>query len=58
MRFVLDIDYPVEKMEASRKRMEARSAFQYVDRVPVGFCLVPRYFTPVFDIPNKLTETD
>ena len=51
MRFALDIDYPVEKMEASRKRMEAWSAFQYVDRVPVGFCLVPRYFTPVFDIP-------
>jgi hypothetical protein len=31
--------------------MEARSKFQYVDRVPVGFCLVARYFTPIFGIP-------
>ena len=51
MRFNLNIDYPLEKMEASRKRMEARSAFELVDRVPVGFCLVPRFFTPVFDMP-------
>ena len=46
MRHVLDIDYPVEKMEASRKRMEARGSFTYADRVPVGFCLVARYFHP------------
>ena len=51
MRFNLDIDYPVERMQANRERMQARTAFRYVDRVPVGFCLVPRYFTPVFDIP-------
>ena len=51
MRFNLNIDYPVERMEANRKRIEARTAFRYVDRVPVGFCLVPRYFTPVFDMP-------
>ena len=25
--------------------------FRYVDRVPVGFCLAPRYFTPLFGIP-------
>jgi hypothetical protein len=47
----IDIDYPVEKMDASRARMGARSEFDYVDRVPVGFCLAPRYFTPLFDIP-------
>jgi hypothetical protein len=51
MRFELNIDYPLEKMGLSRKRMEARTAFRYVDRVPVGFCLVPRYFTPLFGIP-------
>ena len=57
MRFTLDIDYPVEKMEASRRRMEARAEFAYVDRVPVGFCLVPRYFTPLFGIPyNAIFE--
>jgi uroporphyrinogen-III decarboxylase len=51
MRFALNIDYPVEKMEASRKRIEARAAFRYIDQVPVGFCLAPRFFTPIFDIP-------
>ena len=50
-RFRLDIDYPAEKMEQNRRRMEASAAFGYADRVPVGFCLVPRYFTPVFGIP-------
>ena len=44
VRFDLSIDYPVA-------RMEARRAFRYVDRVPVGFCPVPRYFAPVFGIP-------
>ena len=27
--------------------------FKYVDRVPVGFCLVPRYFAPLFGISYK-----
>jgi uroporphyrinogen-III decarboxylase len=51
MRFELDIDYPLEQMERNRKRMEARGSYQYTDRVPVGFCVVPRYFTPIFKIP-------
>lgn len=51
MRFELNIDYSVEKMEQNRKRMEARQKFRYVDRVPVGFCVVPRYFCPAFGIP-------
>lgn len=50
MRFELDIDYPLEKMVASRKRMEARLDYRYVDRVPVGFCVVPRYFAPLFGL--------
>ena len=53
MRFVLDIDYPLEEILANRKRMQARETFQYVDRVPVGFCLEPRYFAPIFDIPSS-----
>jgi hypothetical protein len=53
MPFELNIDYPVEKMERSRRRMEASGAFTYFDRVPVGFCLVPRYFTPLFEIPYR-----
>jgi len=50
MRFLLNIDYPPEKMEASRQRLEARAQFKYTDRVPVGFCLVPRYFAPLFEL--------
>ncbi|HEY3416420.1 MAG TPA: uroporphyrinogen decarboxylase family protein, partial [Armatimonadota bacterium] len=48
MRFAIDIDYPPEKMEQSRRRVEARAIRTYADRVPVGFCLVARYFTPLF----------
>ena len=43
-RFEIDIDYPYEKMERNRKRCQAWPRFKYVDRIPVGFCLVPRYF--------------
>ena len=50
MRFTIDIDYPPEKMAQNRARMEARGRFAYVDRVPVGFCLVPRYFAPLFGL--------
>ena len=50
MRFEINIDYPLEKMELSRKRLEARSKFRYVDRVPVNYCVVPRYFAPLFGL--------
>lgn len=53
MRHQLSIDYSAEQMEANRRRMEARGRFEYVDRVPVGFCLVPRFFTPLCGIPYK-----
>jgi len=48
MRFTINIDYPVEKMEASRRRLEARADFEYADRVSVSFCVVPRFFAPLF----------
>ena len=54
MRFSLDIDYPTERMALNRKRMQARIARKYIDRVPVSFCLEPRYFTPI----HKLTYID
>jgi len=50
MRFHVDIEYPLEQMEQNRARMEARGRFAYADRVPVGFCLVPRYFAPLFGL--------
>lgn len=50
MRFDLDIAYPPEKMARSRKRIEAWSRFQYEDRVPVNYCLVARYFAPLFGL--------
>jgi len=50
VRFEVNIDYPPEKMALSRKRMEAWSRFRYEDRVPVNYCLVARYFTPLFGL--------
>lgn len=50
MKYSIDIDFPIEKMELRRKRLEARLHYQIIDRVPVGFCLVARYFTPLFGI--------
>lgn len=53
MRFSLNVDVPFEKMELSRKRHKARESFKHFDRVPVGFCIAPRYFTPVFGLKYK-----
>lgn len=50
MRIEINIDYPMEKMEQSRKRLEAREKFRYVDRVPVQYCVVARYFAPLFNL--------
>lgn len=50
MQFSIDIDCPTYKMAANRRRMEARQDFQYVDRAPVGFCVVPRFFAPHFGL--------
>lgn len=50
MRFEINIDYPPEKTELSRKRMEAWADFRYVDRVPVKYCVEPRYFAPLFNL--------
>lgn len=51
MRFQLDIDYSMELADANRQRLEARARYEVIDRVPVGFCVVPRYFAPIFGIP-------
>jgi uroporphyrinogen-III decarboxylase len=50
VRHSLTIDYPVEKMADNRRRMDARGKFRYFDRAPVGFCVVPRYFAPLFGL--------
>jgi hypothetical protein len=49
-RFTLNIDYSLEKMELSRRRMAARSEFRYVDRVPVLYGLFARYFAAAFNL--------
>jgi uroporphyrinogen-III decarboxylase len=49
-KFELNIDYPLEKMEKSRRRMEARNEFRYVDRVPILYGLFARYFAPLFNL--------
>jgi uroporphyrinogen-III decarboxylase len=51
MRHTLTIDYPTERFEQNRRRLEARGAFRIADRVPVGFCVVPRYFAPLLGMP-------
>ena len=51
MRFEINVDHPPHKMELSRRRMEARSSFRYVDRVPLNYCVVARYFAPLFGLP-------
>lgn len=58
MRFELNIDYPVEKMEMSRKRLAAWQKYRYVDRVPVQYCVVPRYFAPLFNLRYRDLFTD
>ena len=45
MRMDINIDYPVEEMEKSSARIGAFRSFSRPDRVPVNFCVVPRYFT-------------
>jgi hypothetical protein len=50
MRFEISVDYPQQKIELSRKRMEVRSKFKYTDRVPVAYCVVPRFFAPLFGL--------
>ena len=50
MRFAVNVDYPLEKMEKSKERMQAWERFAYVDRVPVMFCVEPRFFAPLFKI--------
>ncbi len=50
MRFSLDIDYSIEKMALNRERMQARLARKYVDRVPVSFCIEPRYLAKIFGL--------
>lgn len=51
MRFDIRIDYPPERMQASAARLEARMRFRYVDRAPIGYCVGPRFFAPIFGLP-------
>jgi len=50
MRYTLDIEYSPKKMDLNFQRMVARQNFSYMDRVPVAFCVVPRYFAPIFGV--------
>lgn len=48
MRFEIEIDYASEKMEQSRARLAARTRFEVIDRVPINYCIVARFFAPIF----------
>ena len=58
MRFDIAIDYPLEEMDKSWKRMEDYEAFRQVERVPVGFCLAPRFFMPLLKVPYQTLFAD
>ena len=53
MHETLDIDYNPEQMQANLLRLQARNSRRYADRVPVGFCLEARFFTPLFGMPYR-----
>ncbi|NJD04391.1 MAG: hypothetical protein FIA99_17755 [Ruminiclostridium sp.] len=50
MKYKLDISYPFEKMEKSKKRLDLFPYFKYYDRVPVNFCTAPRFYTRALGI--------
>lgn len=50
MRFEVEIEYPVEKMVESKARLAARSEYRVTDRVPINYCVVPRFFAPIFGL--------
>ena len=50
MRFKIDIDYPTGRMTQSQKRLDAWMRHRYVDRVPIQYCAVPRFFAPLFNL--------
>lgn len=45
-----EIDYPVEEIEKSRRRLEACANGKRLDRVPIIFCIVPRYFAEAMGV--------
>ena len=49
-RFSLRIDYPLDEMRRTAARNQASARRGYADRVPVGFCITPRIWTPVAGI--------
>ena len=53
MRFKLNIDYPLDQAKCSQARLSARADYKYVDRVPVGFCIAPRFFAAEFGLTYK-----
>ena len=53
-RFELHIDIDPARMERSLLRMQKRAEFRYYDRVPVNFCVEPRFFAPLLGV--KLGE--
>ena len=50
-RFSLRIAYPLDELRRTAERNRASVHRGYADRVPVGFCITPRIWTPVAGIP-------
>lgn len=58
MRHTLQIDYDPARFEINRRRLEARAAFRIHDRAPVAYCVVPRFFAPIFGMPYRELFSD
>jgi uroporphyrinogen-III decarboxylase len=50
MKYEINVRYPSDEMEKSRKRLEAYGNWTHHDRVPVSFCIVPRYFAKAMGV--------
>ena len=50
MRFEMNIHYPADETEKSARRMKAYREMRRADRIPVGLCIVPRFFAKAMHI--------
>jgi len=50
MRYEIKVNYPVDEIDKSRKRLESCANGTRYDRVPVSFCIVPRYFAKAMGV--------
>ena len=53
MKYTLNIQYSVEQMEKSQRRINTYVNFERADQIPVRFCIVPRFFAKQLGVTYK-----